>query len=319
MGSRASDAASLVREIVGVQAQEPLAGAWSIGVRCSGVDAADVARALFEERSIVRIWAMRGTLHYVAAEDAAWLTELLAPVALPGVERRLTQLGVPEKDRPRAIEAICAALGEHGPLTRVELMGHVAAVGVETAGQAGAHLPGLAALHGLVCFGEPRGGKPTYALRADWLAQRPLRLHESRSDALLELASRYLRAYGPAEPEDFAAWSGLPLRDARAAWPAEADESDANEPDPPDVRLLPAFDTYLLGYRSRDFIVPPEHARRVAPGGGIIRPVVVANGRAVGTWRRRGSEPEVEPFPGARIPERPLGDAIAAFQRFSRD
>jgi hypothetical protein len=62
--------------------------------------------------------------------------------------------------------------------------------------------------------------------------------------------------------------------------------------------------------------VPEEHAKRVAPGGGIIRPAVIANGRVVGTWRRRGRKVEVEPFPETRIPAGPLADAVTAFERF---
>jgi hypothetical protein len=91
----------------------------------------------------------------------------------------------------------------------------------------------------------------------------------------------------------------------------ERDELPA--PDPPIIRLLPAFDTYLLGYRSRDFMAPSEHARKVWPGGGIIRPTVVANGRAVGTWKRAGSKVELEGFPGEEIS---AADEIAEVERF---
>jgi hypothetical protein len=84
-------------------------------------------------------------------------------------------------------------------------------------------------------------------------------------------------------------------------------------PEPPITRLLPAFDTYLLGYRSRDFAVPAEHARRVWPGGGIVRPTVVENGRAVGTWRRTGAKVELEPFPGEKIA---AADEMADVERF---
>jgi hypothetical protein len=114
-----------------------------------------------------------------------------------------------------------------------------------------------------------------------------------------ELARRYARAFAPAEPEDFASWSGLPLRDARAAWTSVESPPHLPPPCSTDVRVLPAFDTYLLGYRSRDFMVPPAHARRVWPGGGIVRPTILANGRAVGTWRRNGGRVEIEPFEDA--------------------
>jgi hypothetical protein len=127
-----------------------------------------------------------------------------------------------------------------------------------------------------------------------------------------ELARRYVRAFGPAEPEDFAAWSGLPLRDARASW-SPARRSRTAEPDPPVVRLLPAFDTYLLGYRSRNFCVPAEHAREVWPGGGIVRPTVIRNGRCIGTWRRAGAQVEIHPFGEDSID---ASDEIDDVQRF---
>jgi hypothetical protein len=299
---RLDDAAALVRSITAVQAQDAAAAALSIRVRTNGLTREDVRSALEDDRSIVRIWAMRGTIHIVPAEDAGWLTDLLGPLNLTATHRRLTQLGVPETDRPRAVETIRNTLAEHGPLTRVELMEHVARTGVQTAGQASAHLPQLAAIDGHVCFGPVRGGNPTYALRDDWLGRDLPRLPRAR--ALAELALRYVRAYGPAAPEDMAAWSGLPLRDARAGWRtvrSEVDEQgDDSAPAAAPPRLLPAFDTYLLGYRTRDFAVAPEHARRVWPGGGIVRPTVTLGGRAVGTWRqqRRGRRVAIaiEPF-----------------------
>lgn len=124
-----------------------------------------------------------------------------------------------------------------------------------------------------------------------------------------------MHAFAPTTAEDFASWSGLPLRDARSGWSSvrATEPSDEPAPEPPDVRLLPAFDTYLLGYRTRDFLVPPEHARRVWPGGGIVRPTVIADGRALGTWRRRGTRVEIEPFPGLEIEAR---EEIADVRRF---
>jgi hypothetical protein len=283
-----------------------------VRVRGSGLTRADVDRALYEERSIVRVWAMRGTIHLVPSEDVRWLVELLGPLATPGTHRRLGRLGVPEEDRPLAIALIREALERHGPLTRAELMVPLARAGITTEGQAAAHLPALAAFEGHVCFGEPRGGKPTYALVEDWLGTGLPRL--GREEAVATLARRHASAFGPATAEDFASWSGLPVRDASAGWPADIEEeTPVAVPDPAVVRLPPAFDTYLLGYRSRDFAVPEAHARAVWPGGGILRPTVVANGRAVGTWRRSGPRVEVEPFDGASIDAAEEADDVRRF------
>lgn len=308
---RAASVAEAVRAVVGIQAQEPGAAGLSIRARTDGLSAADVARARDDERSIVRMWAMRGTIHFVAAEDAGWLHDLLAPLCVPRQHRRLDELGVPVADRPRAVAIIVAALRERGPLTRAELCEELERAGIDTAGQKAAHLPRLAALEGHVCFGPPRGGKDTYALIEEWIRERGPRL--DRDQALAEIARRYAAGYGPAEPEDLAAWSGLPLRDARAGWPGAPTPSSPPSADSPLVRLLPAFDTYLLGYRNRDLAVPPQHAKQVWPGGGIVRPTIVADGLVVGTWRRSGARATLEPF--GRVPDGAAAE-VADVERF---
>ena len=87
----------------------------------------------------------------------------------------------------------------------------------------------------------------------------------------------------PATAEDFAAWSGLPAADVRRAW--QDPEPPAGEPDEGPVRLLPAFDEWLLGWASRDLVLPERHAGEVLRGG-IIRAVAIADGRVFATWRR---------------------------------
>jgi hypothetical protein len=315
LDGRLRDAAELVRVLGGVQAQEPNAAALSIRARTEGLTVADVDRALNEDRSIVRIWAMRGTLHLVAAEDYAWLHDLLAPRWAARQQKGLDALGVPAAHRPLAVETIVAALASNGPLTRAELCEHLERAGIDTTGQRAAHLPALAALEGHVCFGPRRGGKDTYALVRDWLGPRD---SLPRDRALVELSRRYMEAYAPCEPEDFAAWSGLTISDARAAWReiAPAPVEAQLPPDPPLVRLLPAFDTYLLGYRNRALAVPDEHAKQVWPGGGIIRPAVVVNGRAAATWRlqRRARRVDLDFEPFAATPD--VAVEVADVQRF---
>jgi hypothetical protein len=294
LDGRAAGVAEAVRSVVGIQAQQPRAGALAIRARTQGLTAADVTRALTDERSIVRTWVMRGTIHFVAADDVGWLHDLLAPLFLPGEHRALDKLGVPEADRPRAVEIIAEALSERGPLTRAELCERLERAGIDTAGQKAAHLPRLAALEGHVCFGPPRDGKDTYVLVEDWIGARGARI--GREQALAQIARRYAAGHAPAEADDLAAWSGLRRSDARAGWQGAPAPSAEPPPDPPVVRLLPAFDSYLLGYRSRDLAVPADHEKQVWPGGGIVRPAIVANGLVVGTWSRSGSRVALEPF-----------------------
>ena len=309
--------ARVVSSLVGVQAQDSAAAALAIRARRAGLVVADVERALAEERSIVRTWGMRGTLHLVAAEDAGWLLGLLGPVFSRATRGRRAQLGLGEEAGARAVGALWRLLADSGPLTRAEIVEGLASRGIRLAGQARPHLLSLAAFEGRVCHGPSRGREPTYVLLADWIDPGPAL---PRERALAELARWYLSAYAPATPEDLAAWSGLSLTDARAAWQqissrmaqVEIGGSTAwmlksqmkwlgKDAGPrPIVRLLPAFDAYLLGYRNRELIVPARHAKRIFPGGGLLRPALLLNGRVTGTWkaqrRRNATEVVVEAF-----------------------
>jgi hypothetical protein len=307
----------VIGDLCGVQAQDTTAAALAVRARGAGLVASDVEWARVEERSVVRTWLMRGTLHLVAAQDLGWLLALLAPIFTRSSRGRRAELGLDEETGARGVRALVKMLGDQGPLTRAEIRQGLAPQGIPTAGQAAIHLIRLAALESFVCYGPERAGQETFALLADWIdpgAPVP------PEQAPTELARRYLAAYGPATAEDFAAWSGLALGVARGAWaglsgqllevkigdgPAWMLQSraawlDEALADRPVVNLLPGFDTYWLGYRSRDLALDPIHARRVFPGGGMLRPALLVDGRAAGTWKikrhRNHVEAIVEPF-----------------------
>ena len=319
---RGATAAGLVGHLTGVQAQDLPSAELALRARGTEPTAASVRAARLDERAIVWTWAMRGTLHLLAAEDVRWLLELLAPARIRGARGRLAQLGH-EGDTPeRAAAAIEALLSAEGPLTRAELAERLAARGFRTEGQATVHLLWFAAMRGVVCHGPERDGAPAFVLLRDWVPEAPA--PRDRDAALAELARRHLAAHAPAEPRDVAAFAGVTVTEARAAFEALAGELDELEgPEGPlwalrgapppaappgTVRLLPSFDPYLLGWRDRALALPAEHARKVFPGGGWLHPAAVVDGRAAGTWRR-GRRPErrveVEPF-------EPLAPAVSA-------
>jgi hypothetical protein len=318
----AGDPAAAVAHLLAVQAQDLRAARLALRARGAARAAADVDAAL-GDRSLVVTWLMRGTLHLVAREDHAWLLALTAPQSAATSRRRLGQLGVGFED---AGPVIVRALADEGPLPRAALAERVTAAGLRAQGQVIPHLLALAAAGGSVVLGPVRDGEQCFALARDWLGP-PVAAPE-RATALAELARRYLRGHGPAIDADLAAWSGLPLRDARAGLGAIAGELEqdgelvepagrAAAPRRLPARLLPAFDPYLLGWRDRSFAVAPESARRVHPGGGIIRATALADGRAVGTWARRRGKIAVEPF--APLPTRTaaaLAREAAAIARF---
>ena len=301
-------ATDVVAHLLAVQAQDISSFPRAITARSSTATVDDVAAAR-DERSIVRAWGPRGTLHLMAARDHAWMTELFAPLWRAQSLRRLRQEGVPQSEDV-LIRVVSEALAGQGPLTKAALGERLASLSVPAAGQGIVHAVALGASHGLVVLGPDRGTKPTYVFAADWL---PAPAALTREAALGELAGRYLASRGPAGPEDLAAWSGLGLNDARAAFArvsvveVEADgrplwrlARGASRAATVERALLPAYDEYLLSWRDRDLILGPAHASKVYPGGGILRPVIVTDGVITGTWAPATGA--LTPFPEAAPP-----------------
>jgi hypothetical protein len=278
--------------LLAVQGQDPRGARLAIRVRTEGVTAADVDRALTEERSLLITWLNRGTLHLVRSEDYPWLRALTTPPLTTSNARRLRQEGISPDMGERAVKTIERALVDEGPLTRLQLRERLDRAGVPTQGQALIHLLFLSALRGITVRGPMVGEEHAYVLVRDWLGGQP---PVDREQALAELARRYLAGHAPADDRDLARWAGLPLRDARAGLEAIAAELVEREdglvelvksPEPapmPPPRLLGAFDPLLLGWASREEVVGPHKV--LVTMNGVFRPFALVAGRAVATWR----------------------------------
>lgn len=292
---------AVAERLLAVQGQDPRGARLAIRARSEGVSAADVDRALSEERSLLITWLNRGTLHLVRSEDYPWLHALTTPPLMTSSTRRLRQEGISRDVGERAVETIERALAEEGPLTRLQLRERLDRAGVPTAGQALIHLLFLTTLRGIAIRGPMAGREHAYVLVRDWLGEeKPI----DREKALAELARRYLVGHAPADDRDLARWAGLPLRDARAGLEAIASELVEREdglvelaktPPPaplPPPRLLGAFDPLLLGWTSREEVVGPHKV--LVTMNGIFRPFALVDGRAVATWRLTNRKVTIE-------------------------
>jgi Winged helix DNA-binding domain len=301
-GPPLADPATVAERLLAVQGQDPRGFRLAVRARTEGLTAADVERAL-AERELIVTWLNRGTLHLVRGEDYPLLQSLTTPPLLTSSARRLRQEGVSEAKAERAVETIERALGDEGPLTRVELRERIDAAGVRTDGQAMIHLLFLAALRGIAVRGPMIDKQHAYVLVRDWLGKAPA---IDREKALAELARRYLVGHQPATDRDLAKWAGLPLRDARAGLKVIGSELEevegglvslAKRPAPeklPPPRLLGAFDPVLLGWTSREPTLG-EHMSLVTRNG-IFHPFAMVNGRAVAKWGLAGGTLTLEPL-----------------------
>ena len=155
-----------------LQAQDYSGALWSIGLRMASATEHDIEAAI-ADHTIVRTWPMRGTLHFVAANDVRWLLALLTPRMIAETAGRYRQLELDEATFARSQELFAKALQGGKQLTREEMQQLLEQANIATAGQRGYHLLVRAAQDGLICFGVPRGKQQTFTLLDEWVPPTP--------------------------------------------------------------------------------------------------------------------------------------------------
>jgi hypothetical protein len=322
----------VVRRICGLHAQVQSSAELTLWARTDAVGRDVVARALWDERSLVRTWAMRGTLHLLAADELGlWVGAQAALKPRYETASWRKAFGMSSAEAVAVLDAIRDAL-DGPPLTRAELGDAVGArlgdarLGEAVRGSFGT-MPKLAAFRGDVCFAKPAGQKVRFTRPDLWLG--PWEPVAPARAALAEVLRRYLSVYGPATREDFARWFGMPsaaqagrelkalgddvvevtIGSHGAGWMLAADVAGAAAARPRGtVALLPGFDQYVVAApRGASAVLADEHRGRVYRPQGWLSPVLLVDGRIEGVWRH-GHKAEllsvtVEPFgdPGAAV------------------
>jgi hypothetical protein len=285
------DPAGVAAAMCGAHAQLLTSAELSIGRRIAGATRGRVQAALWQQRTLVKTFGPRGTVHLLPAADLPMWTGALSALPSPAPTH-------PEGVRftPGDAETVIAAIGDalaDAELTVDELTEALA----ERAGPWAVErtmdafqdkwprwrqLTSTAAHRGMLCFGADRGRKVTYTNPHRWLpAFRPA----DGDTALRDLVTRYLHAYGPATPQHFARWLGISPRyaaglfgqlageldcvelDGEPGWTVAGDNAAPAEPHR-GLRLLPYFDPYVVAGQPRDWLYPGAAATRaLSPSG----------------------------------------------------
>lgn len=308
------DPAGVAGVLCGAHAQVLSAAELSIGRRIAGATRADAQRALWDDRSLVKTFGPRGTVHLLATADLPMWTGALS--ALPS---SVPQHPEPVRFTPEQADEVIAAIGEalaDDELTVDELTEAIAdrtgAWAVERTMEAFQDkwprwrlLTSTAGHRGVLCFGPNSGRKVTYTNPHRWLPGfAPL----PGPVALRELVARYLHAYGPATPQHFTRWLSIPpptavevfdsLADALErveldGVPAWVNAGDTATPQNPHrgVRLLPYFDSFVVAGQPRELLYPgAAAARALSPAGQAGNyPVLLVDGVVGGVWHQRRS------------------------------
>jgi Winged helix DNA-binding domain len=316
-----------------VQAQDYLGALWAVGLRMRNAVEADVERAI-ADRTIIRTWPMRGTLHFVAAADIRWMLELLTPRVAANIRQYLLrEFDLDEGAFARSKDLFARALQGGKQLTRNAMYDVLEAGGV-SASQRGRHILTLLAQDGFICFGAREGKQQTFVLLDEWA---PKARRMARDESLAEIAKRYFTGHGPATLQDFAWWSGLTTADATAGlemakrflaqetingqtyWLASS--TPATKDSSPTAYLLPAYDEYTVAYKDRSAVLNPTYTKQANSGNGILYPTIVVDGQVVGTWKRtlKIDSLTVTPSPFAKLKlaeTRAIADAANRYGKF---
>lgn len=296
---------SVVSRICGLHAQIMSSAELATWARIDGPESGDVSAALWRDRTLVKIWAMRWTLHLFTAADFPLYLAALRAFGHYRRETWLTSVGITADDMNALLDGFETILNGDG-LTREQLADAVAQHtgrphlrDVLLGGWGTLLKPG--AYQGHLIFGPSSGQNVTFVSPRHWLGDFP---DLDITAARLETVRRYLYAYGPAAPGDFASWWGMARADAKKLFQALGDElipvsidgldafalradADTLQSIQPSrtVRLLPGFDPYTLGLRrSSESALPLTHKGRVFRQQGWISAVVLSGGYVVGVW-----------------------------------
>ncbi len=343
--ARAGALLDVASRLCGLHAQVMSSAELTAWARVEGLARTAVQRALWERRTLVKTWAMRGTLHVLPARDLpVWYSALSTSPRYLSPARWQNAFGISLREVERLSDCIAEAL-DGRVMTREALMHEVSRISGSAAFSArvvesswGTILK-PAAFSGRLCFGPNVGTRVQFTRPDSWLPGG-MQLIDTK-EATAEAARRFLAAHGPASMHDLARWWGGGMATVRAWIAALGDEVSAVEIDGTKayilakderalarcepcrtVRLLPAFDQYV--------IVASYHAGRLLPGDlrgrvyrpqGWVSPVLMIDGRMEGVWRHetKGSRVEVtiEPFRGvpawARKGAREEAERLAAY------
>lgn len=318
--SAGTDPAETAAAICGAHAQVLSAAELSLALRIDGATRTTIQHALWEDHRLIKTHGPRGTVHLLSTEDLPIWTAALS--AIP------SQSPFPDGVRltPAQAEEIVDAIGralKNAELTLdeldravVDLVGAWAGDRVMPAFQdmwpRWRQAVGMAAHRGVLCFGPNKGRRVTYTNPRRWLPGfRPA----PEDEAIGTVITRYLYAYGPATPQQFAQWIGAPPGwaseqferhtreltkinlDSTSAWVAGGDtEMPAEDDLRGSVLLLPYFDAYVVGSHPRDRLFPGKAVTRaLAPSGQAGNyPVLLIAGVVAGVWHQRRSGRKIE-------------------------
>ena len=301
----------VVKHMCAMQAQEYRLMRWAVAMRTKKPSAKAFKKA-FDSGQIIRMHLMRGTWQLVSAEDYWPLLELCSAKALAVIKgwMRSNKISIPDEEVKRIREILVQTAAEKGSVTKEDFVEALAEKDIYMDDHRLSYHIRYAELSGTLCSGDLLPMKATYALAADKVGNASKRCNTSptdRDETLAMLARKYFQSRQPATLEDFVWWSGLNINDCRRGIEILGDYLHVETVHAPSLQqqrrefyftndcrtrgfrkgkylLIPPYDEYLIGYKSRDIVLSPDYSHKAHNNSGIFQPIIAHDGVICGNW-----------------------------------
>lgn len=320
--------ADVVGHMGAMQAQEYRMMQWAVAMRTRR-PSAEAFKEAFDSGQIIRLHLLRGTWQLVAASDYwAWLA-LCAPKAVAATQGWMSsnKVVITEEETTRVRDVLTRTAADKGSATKEDFVQSLAEKGIRMDAHRLSYHIRMAEFGGIICSGALFPGKATYALTANRVGT-PVRI--DRDEALRRLTRQYFQSHQPATLEDFVWWSGLNVTDCRRGMALLGDDLHLETWNgrafhlTGDCRtrgfrrgkylLIPSYDEYLIGYKSRDVVLSPEYQHKAYNKNGIFQPVIAHDGMVCGNWSPFKDTCHAEFFVGEHSCD--MQDEWAAYRRY---
>lgn len=281
-----------------MQAQEYRMMRWAVAMRTRKPSHKAFKKA-FDEGRIIRLHLMRGTWQLVSADDYWPMVGLFGPKAIAVTKGWMSSNGVsiPDDELVRVSDILAQTAADKGSVTKEDFVQSLEEKGIVMDDHRLSYHIRLAEISGMLCSGMLLPMKATYSLSSDKIKHKE---KLDRDEALMHFTHKYFRSHQPATLEDFVWWSGLNISDCRRGiallgdaihlerWRGRdfylTDDCRTRGFRKGKLLLIPPYDEYLIGYKSRDIVLPPEHRHRAHNNSGIFQPIIAHDGIICGNW-----------------------------------
>jgi hypothetical protein len=302
--------AEVVSHMGAMQAQDYRMMRWAVAMRTKK-PSEEAFRKAYDSGQILRMHLLRCTWQLISAQDYSWMLYLCAPKSIAALNgwMKSNKISISEEEQASVRKIIVQSIGDRTDVTKEDIADSLAMKGMHIDSHRVSYHIRLAELSGTLVSGDLHPSKATYCLASQKIKTTAT---IGKDEALALLTTKYFQSHSPATLDDYVWWSGLNATDCKRGiqllgeklhvefWKGRhfylLDSCRTHGFRKGCTLLLPPFDEYLIGYKSRDVVLAPEHSHHAHNKNGVFYPVIALDGIICGNWSPHKNTLQTEMF-----------------------